>query len=197
MRLGLSRRGWLILGALLGTGLVIRLVLAFATYGVQYDIVSLETVAHALRSGDVGVYQSVRWPHPGGFLPFWRALLNSFAIAIPGTVIPILMAAAAAYAFAWIPFKGRSWIFIPVVALMAVPECNVAFAGDHMLKYSRADISVARSQSSTSRTFWPICRGSITCMLGKPSRKMMRSTILSACSISSIDSLRHFLAKAL
>jgi alpha-glucoside transport system permease protein len=58
---------------------------------------------------------------PGGFLPFWRALVNSFAIAIPGTVIPILMAAAAAYAFAWIPFKGRSWLFIIVVALMAVP----------------------------------------------------------------------------
>jgi pyruvate dehydrogenase E2 component (dihydrolipoamide acetyltransferase) len=30
-------------------------------------------------------------------------------------------------------------------ALIAVPECNVAFAGDHMLKYSRADISVAVS----------------------------------------------------
>src|SRR5574338_579081 len=30
-------------------------------------------------------------------------------------------------------------------ALLAVPECNVAFAGDHMLKYSRADISVAVS----------------------------------------------------
>ena len=30
-------------------------------------------------------------------------------------------------------------------ALMEVPECNVAFAGDQMLKYSRADISVAVS----------------------------------------------------
>jgi pyruvate dehydrogenase E2 component (dihydrolipoamide acetyltransferase) len=30
-------------------------------------------------------------------------------------------------------------------ALIDVPECNVAFAGDHMLKYSRADISVAVS----------------------------------------------------
>ena len=30
-------------------------------------------------------------------------------------------------------------------ALLEVPECNVAFAGDHMLKYSRADISVAVS----------------------------------------------------
>ena len=31
------------------------------------------------------------------------------------------------------------------VALVDVPECNVSFAGDHMLKYSRADISVAVS----------------------------------------------------
>jgi alpha-glucoside transport system permease protein len=58
---------------------------------------------------------------PGGSVPFWKALLNSFAIAIPGTVIPILIAAAAAYAFAWIPFKGRSWLFISVLALMAIP----------------------------------------------------------------------------
>ena len=30
-------------------------------------------------------------------------------------------------------------------SLIEVPECNVAFAGDQMLKYSRADISVAVS----------------------------------------------------
>jgi pyruvate dehydrogenase E2 component (dihydrolipoamide acetyltransferase) len=30
-------------------------------------------------------------------------------------------------------------------SLIEVPECNVAFAGDHMLKYSRADVSVAVS----------------------------------------------------
>ena len=30
-------------------------------------------------------------------------------------------------------------------SLIEVPECNVAFAGDHMLKYNRADISVAVS----------------------------------------------------
>jgi alpha-glucoside transport system permease protein len=49
------------------------------------------------------------------------ALLNSFAIAIPATVIPIAMAAFAAYAFAWIDFKGRSWLFISTVALLAIP----------------------------------------------------------------------------
>lgn len=58
---------------------------------------------------------------PGGSLPFWKALLNSFAIAIPGTLVPIAIAAAAAYAFAWMDFKGRHWLFIGVLAMMAVP----------------------------------------------------------------------------
>ena len=66
-------------------------------------------------------YRRAMFDMPGGYVSFAQALLNSFAIAIPGTVIPILMAAAAAYAFAWIPFKGRSWLFIVVVALLAIP----------------------------------------------------------------------------
>ncbi|CAN5473515.1 carbohydrate ABC transporter permease [soil metagenome] len=49
------------------------------------------------------------------------SLLNSFAIAIPATIIPIAMASFAAYAFAWIDFKGRKWLFIGTVALLAVP----------------------------------------------------------------------------
>ncbi len=50
-----------------------------------------------------------------------NALLNSLAISLPATVIPIAIAAFAAYAFAWIPFKGREWAFVGVVALMAIP----------------------------------------------------------------------------
>ena len=51
----------------------------------------------------------------------WRALLNSLAIALPATVIPIAFAAFAAYAFAWIDFKGREWLFIATVSLLAIP----------------------------------------------------------------------------
>ncbi|NNF63029.1 MAG: carbohydrate ABC transporter permease [Acidimicrobiia bacterium] len=50
-----------------------------------------------------------------------NALLNSLAIAIPATVIPIAIAAFAAYAFAWIDFRGREWLFIVTVALLAIP----------------------------------------------------------------------------
>jgi len=49
------------------------------------------------------------------------SLLNSAAIAIPATVIPIAIAAFAAYGFAWIEFRGRRIMFIGVVSLMAVP----------------------------------------------------------------------------
>ncbi len=49
------------------------------------------------------------------------SLANSFAIAIPATIIPIAIAAFAAYAFAWIEFPGRKWLFIGIVSLLAVP----------------------------------------------------------------------------
>ncbi|HEX6385457.1 MAG TPA: carbohydrate ABC transporter permease [Anaerolineae bacterium] len=50
-----------------------------------------------------------------------NAFLNSLAVAIPSTVIPILIAAFAAYAFAWMNFPGRKWMFIIVVGLLVVP----------------------------------------------------------------------------
>ncbi len=50
-----------------------------------------------------------------------ESLLNSFAIAVPATVIPIAMAAFAAYGFAWIDFKGRKPLFIFTVSLLAIP----------------------------------------------------------------------------
>jgi len=49
------------------------------------------------------------------------AILNSLTVTIPATVIPILIAAFAAYGFAWINFPGRRFLFIAVVALMVVP----------------------------------------------------------------------------
>jgi alpha-glucoside transport system permease protein len=51
----------------------------------------------------------------------WRHFLNSLAITVPATVIPIALAAFAAYAFAWMEFRGRNWLFVLVVSLMAVP----------------------------------------------------------------------------
>jgi alpha-glucoside transport system permease protein len=49
------------------------------------------------------------------------AFLNSLAVSVPATVIPILIAAFAAYAFAWMHFPGRRLMFILVVAMLVVP----------------------------------------------------------------------------
>ena len=50
-----------------------------------------------------------------------NALISSFIVTIPATIIPIMIAAFAAYAFAWMRFPGRDWIFVVVVALLVVP----------------------------------------------------------------------------
>ena len=50
-----------------------------------------------------------------------RSFLNSLAVAVPATLIPILIAAFAAYAFAWMNFPGRKFMFIIVVGLLVVP----------------------------------------------------------------------------
>lgn len=49
------------------------------------------------------------------------AILNSLTVAVPATVIPILIAAFAAYGFAWINFSGRKPFFILVLVLQVVP----------------------------------------------------------------------------
>ena len=66
-------------------------------------------------------YSNALFDPPGGSVPFAEAFINSFAIAIPGTVVPIAIACAAAYAFAWMDFRGRHWLFIAVLAMMAIP----------------------------------------------------------------------------
>ncbi len=50
-----------------------------------------------------------------------QSFINSLFISIPATVIPIMIAAFAAYAFAWMEFPGRDWLFILVVGLLVVP----------------------------------------------------------------------------
>jgi len=51
-----------------------------------------------------------------------KAFINSLAVAVPATIIPILIAAFAAYAFTFMEFPGRDVIFIVVVGLLVVPN---------------------------------------------------------------------------
>ena len=49
------------------------------------------------------------------------ALWTTIFVALGGTILPIIVAAFAAYAFAWLEFPGRDWLFLVVVALLVVP----------------------------------------------------------------------------
>lgn len=50
-----------------------------------------------------------------------RNFINSFIITIPSTVLPLFLGSLAAYAFAWLNFRWRDWIFLGIVALLIVP----------------------------------------------------------------------------
>jgi alpha-glucoside transport system permease protein len=49
------------------------------------------------------------------------SLWVTIQISIGGTILPILIAASAAYAFAWLDFPGRDWLFIGVIGMLVVP----------------------------------------------------------------------------
>lgn len=50
-----------------------------------------------------------------------QSFINSLVIAVPSTVIPLIVAALAAYAFAWMRFPGRDALFLMTVGLLVVP----------------------------------------------------------------------------
>jgi ABC-type glycerol-3-phosphate transport system permease component len=52
---------------------------------------------------------------------FGSSFLNSLSVTIPATVMPITIAAFAAYGFVWMDFPGRQWLFVLVVALLVIP----------------------------------------------------------------------------
>jgi alpha-glucoside transport system permease protein len=61
------------------------------------------------------------WRDLGNPRGMGRAFLNSLIVAIPSTILPILFAAFAAYAFSWMHFRGREWLFALLVGLQIVP----------------------------------------------------------------------------
>ncbi|SDB86846.1 carbohydrate ABC transporter membrane protein 2, CUT1 family [Sanguibacter gelidistatuariae] len=57
----------------------------------------------------------------GSSTKFATYFVNSLVITLPAVVIPISLALLAAYAFAWIEFKGRNVLFVAVFALQVIP----------------------------------------------------------------------------
>lgn len=66
-------------------------------------------------------YRAVLAGGSGSAAGFGRAFLNSIAIAVPSTVIPITVAVFAGYGFSWLDFRGREALFLGVIALMIMP----------------------------------------------------------------------------
>jgi alpha-glucoside transport system permease protein len=61
-------------------------------------------------------YQDV-WNNPS----IHSAFFTTIWISLGGTILPIVVAALAGYAFAWLDFPGRDWLFVLVIALLVVP----------------------------------------------------------------------------
>ncbi len=74
-----------------------------------------------------------------------EAFINSIAITVPSVLVPLSIALLAAYAFAWVPFKGRDFLFVLVFALQIVP---IQVTLIPLLElYVRLDLA---------GTFWPV-----------------------------------------
>ncbi len=56
-----------------------------------------------------------------GSSPLANFFLNSVVIVIPSVLVTVVLAAFAAYTFAWMKFPGRDWLFIFVFALQIIP----------------------------------------------------------------------------
>src|SRR3954468_15913814 len=104
--LGVGRRaGYRALVAVIVAATAGRVALAFATYGVDYDMHSWRIVADALRDPAASVYSTGRYPYPPAFLPVVRlcdALARGTGLPFDGVVQ--LPAIAADAALAWLAY---------------------------------------------------------------------------------------------
>jgi alpha-glucoside transport system permease protein len=85
------------------------------------------------------------WRDLGNSRGMGRAFLNSLIVVIPSTILPILFAAFAAYAFSWMHFPGRQWMFALLVGLQVVP-----------LQMTLIPISRLYAQLGLNGTFWGV-----------------------------------------
>jgi alpha-glucoside transport system permease protein len=89
-----------------------------------------------------------------GLMPY---VINSLAITIPGTIFPLIIASMAAYALAWIRFKGSDVVFFVVFALQVVP-LQMALVPLLQLFSGGAHVGSATiiPDLGISGTYWPV-----------------------------------------
>lgn len=87
--------------------------------------------------------------------------INSIVITIPAVVIPIILALLAAYAFAWIDFKGRNTLFVAVFALQVVPIQVTLIP--LLTTYVKLGLNNTFWTVWLSHTIFPVCRWRSSC----------------------------------
>ncbi len=126
------------LWALLALGLITRIVIAFATYGLPYDMDSLRIVGGLLASHPLHVYGAGRWPYPPGFFPLAlgaHELARVTGVAFHGLVqLPAILADAG---LAWTVQRGLGSVGrgvrarVGAAALVALGPSFVVISGYH------------------------------------------------------------------
>ncbi|HEX6325351.1 MAG TPA: carbohydrate ABC transporter permease [Jiangellaceae bacterium] len=109
-----------------GIAIVIAILWTIPTFGVLLS--SIRPQASIQSSGwwtwftnpefTIDNYDQVLFGTGTAFSTFF---INSVTIAIPSVLIPVTLALLAAYAFAWIEFRGRDLLFVAVFSLQIVP----------------------------------------------------------------------------
>ena len=72
--------------------------------GKEYQVTNVQGISSTLKGDDLS-----------------GAFLNSLAVTLPSVLLPLIIAAFAAYGFAWVQFPGRRLAFALIVALLVVP----------------------------------------------------------------------------
>lgn len=93
--------------------------LFITSFRTQQEILTDGWWKHIFGPFTIENYQKVLDPTSSQSLaPF---VVNSIVITVPSVLLPIFLATLAAYAFAWMRFPGRDWLFVAVFALQVVP----------------------------------------------------------------------------
>ena len=96
------------------------LVTSFRTADAASNSGWWTVITHPFSNWTASNYSQVLSDNTGGSTGY-ESFVNSLAVSLPATVIPILIAAFAAYAFTFMEFPGRDVFFIVIVGLLVVP----------------------------------------------------------------------------
>ncbi len=98
------------------------LINSFRTRDAQFDSGWWTAIANPLDFSrwTLSNYSQVLGAESG--INLGQAFINSFVVTVPATVIPILIAAFAAYSFTFMQWRGRDVMFVVIVGLLVVPN---------------------------------------------------------------------------